>query len=710
MIPRIRSGRAVRAAAVLLLAAIGCQPVREDRTIVIGPDGQASFQHGHNGVYVTDPATHRVKRIYEPMPDDLAIGPPQWDASGKKMLFAVAQAADGTRYPQGESPADGLRYPAIPVRYTCWLYRPAAEGRAERLDRLFEAACGHAGAIAAGLALAWHLDSQHIDYIEQSSPDEHHMRTWNLEKSISTDAMLPAAEAIALFTAPGLKQRIAILSGQEPDSGIWIKECQSEWWRLPESAPGICGLDDLQRRGPTWSRDGKRFAYAEGSEVHVVDLATRKATVWHREAEKQQASHLHWHPDGTRIGLLEDSRLVLIGPAEKPRQLGEKPVAAFAGWDQSGKHLAFVRNELPPHLEGFRWATLLVPNLNARTAVCVAKEDGSEERTLVRGIRATFLTWSAVDARLSAWLTVEPPYRIAEPGTGLRNGDPAVLINPENGELTWLPVNGMEEAQIGRFLLQTGQTAAALERFDKAAAALAPQAKADWMFFRAVALEKVGRAADARAAWLRFEPPTEPATPNNLPSAIAARHRFAAEAYLSLDMAKEATAYFDREFAAARSDFARLSAAIVQCQLLLLTDRRDEFAEQVLNRLLSAKSASEAQMRAIAWTVAPLAVTEFLAGCPKEVTRRIMDKAALRPMANDELGFACQLIARSCARKLGERGLLAQANDRIVHHPARLHWPLNPATGEFEADQLNTVWVQSLKTEMILRGLAGVRR
>ncbi|HEY2909123.1 MAG TPA: hypothetical protein VGI99_02700, partial [Gemmataceae bacterium] len=195
----------------------------------------------------------------------------------------------------------------------------------------------------------------------------------------------------------------------------------------------------------------------------------------------------------------------------------------------------------------------------------------------------------------------------------------------------------------------------------------------------------------------------------SLPSAIAARHRFAAEAYLSLDMAKEAIAYFDREFAAARSDFERLSAAIVQCQLLLLTDRRDEYAELALKRLLSAEAISEAQLRAIAWTIAPLAVTEFLAGCPKGVIRRIADKAGARPHASDVLDFACQLIVRSCARRLDDAGLLAKANDRIVHHPARLHWPLNSTTGEFEADQLNTVWMQSLRTEMILRGLAGLR-
>ena len=109
---------AVRAAAAAFLVFTGCQPVvREERTIAIGPDGQASFQHGRNGVFVTDPATWKPKRIYEPRPDDLAIGPPAWEPNGRRMVFAVARPADGVKYePLRDGLADGPRPEVIGSR------------------------------------------------------------------------------------------------------------------------------------------------------------------------------------------------------------------------------------------------------------------------------------------------------------------------------------------------------------------------------------------------------------------------------------------------------------------------------------------------------------------------------------------------------------------------------------------------------------------
>ena len=100
---------ALRVVAVAaILAVVGCVPtgVREDRRINFSPDGRAAFQHGGNGVFVTDPATGKPKRIYETSADDLAVSPPAWDAAGKRMIFTVARAADGTRHgPLGDAPA-----------------------------------------------------------------------------------------------------------------------------------------------------------------------------------------------------------------------------------------------------------------------------------------------------------------------------------------------------------------------------------------------------------------------------------------------------------------------------------------------------------------------------------------------------------------------------------------------------------------------------
>ncbi|HEV3386615.1 MAG TPA: hypothetical protein VG097_17490, partial [Gemmata sp.] len=124
-------------AAVLLLATIGCNPaVREDRTITFSADGTVSFQHGKNGVFITDPITGKPKQIYKPTPDDLATSPPMWDPSGKWMVFAVARSADGKKREVGDSPADGRRFAAVPVTYICWLHDPSSPDG--KLDKLFE--------------------------------------------------------------------------------------------------------------------------------------------------------------------------------------------------------------------------------------------------------------------------------------------------------------------------------------------------------------------------------------------------------------------------------------------------------------------------------------------------------------------------------------------------------------------------------------------
>ncbi len=103
-------------AAVLFFAAVGCNPgVKEDRTITFTPDGKASFQHGQNGVFITDPATGKPKQIYKPGPDDLAISPPIWDPNGKRMVFAIARANDGKKHEVGDTPADGRRFSEITV-------------------------------------------------------------------------------------------------------------------------------------------------------------------------------------------------------------------------------------------------------------------------------------------------------------------------------------------------------------------------------------------------------------------------------------------------------------------------------------------------------------------------------------------------------------------------------------------------------------------
>ena len=95
------------------------------------------------------------------------------------------------------------------------------------------------------------------------------------------------------------------------------------------------------------------------------------------------------------------------------------------------------------------------------------------------------------------------------------------------------------------------------------------------MAFRAIALQKAGRADAAAEAWKRFTPTALPESPHENRSAgagtngsltnaeaINPRHRFVAEAFVSLEMVNEGIEHLRAEAAAARSDADRLSAAL----------------------------------------------------------------------------------------------------------------------------------------------------
>ncbi len=735
---------AVRVAVLGLTLAVlvGCElRVRQDRTITFSRDGQASFQHDTNGVFVTDPATGKPRQIYSLAADELAASPPVWDAAGKRMVFAVARSADGTQSrPTGDAPADGRRYATVPVRYTCWIYDPSGNGQPEKL---FDAAARHVGYIAAGLVVAWHPDGQRLDFVDRYGEKQHQFCTFDLATRRAEPVRLPAAEHVALGTSPGCSHRFAVLGGAVGESGLWVED-GGTWWLVPDSAPQTANLEVLRRRLPRWSRDGKKLAFADGPTLRVCDTATRKTEVWfpspapageQPSASPHSLSDIHWHPDGTRIGLIDSnslglfttSRLLSVGPNAPPREVISAPVVSFAGWNSSGTRMAFVTAEPLPYRDGVLWATLFVPNQNARTAVRVADADGGEPRKeLVSGLRATFPCWSPSEDRLSVWLTVEPPYRLASGGSlGMRPGDPAALIDPETGKLDWLPVNGTEHAQIGHVDLRAGRLDAALRRFDDAAAALPQDTKADWMFFRAIALQKASRDAEAREALNRFEPPAPDERTRAMASLMGvadprlreanvdmlrARHRFAAEAFVSLEMATEGIDFLRKEVAEAHSDTDRLSATVALCQLLLLADRKAEYAELVADELLplagkvlAATAAAPERERisnAVAWTVLPLAVSEFTVKVPDDVLRRVSEKAAAWKQRDDDADFACQLVLRACGRQLRDAAMTKAADARIATHPIRIRWQLTD--GEVDLAFLARVRFAVLAQEALL--------
>ncbi|MCE9565295.1 MAG: hypothetical protein K8U57_24950 [Planctomycetes bacterium] len=682
------------AVAAACFACLGCKPgVREDRSITFGPDGRVAFQHGGNGVFVTDAKSGKPKRIYEPVAGDMAFSPPIWNPDGKRMVFTVARALGNTpTVPVGDAPANGRQSVAVPVRYTCFLHDPAIP---DSNEKLFEATASHAGYVAAGLAVSWHADGRGLDFVEQEGT-QHRVSSFDLTTRQRNAVPLAPADHVVLGTGRG--QRFALLGGAATASGLWI-EGDGTWWRVPDSEPGKHGLESLRSRIPQWSRDGKKLAFVDGTAVRVCDPSTRQTETWFRS--ESPLSSLHWHPDGSRVGLIDGSRLVLVGPAGELRVLTAPlapEVVAFAGWDASGQWMACVATGPLPYRVGAAWATLFVPNANARTVVCVADADGANAKPLVTGLRATFPNWSPTEPRLSVWLTVEPPYRLAEGRVGMRPGDPAVLIDPSTGKLDWLPVNGTEHAQIGHAELRAGRLDEALRRFDEATAALPVDAKADWMLFRAIALKKAGRAADSQAAWRRFAPPTQqnrdralysvmrvadPRLPPLEPEMILPRHQYAAEAFVSLEMAADGIEFFRHEVREVATDVEKLSATVALCQLLLLTDKKAEYAECVVDQLLplsgqilSNPATSRTPTQSVAWTLLPLAVREFTAPLPEQLVRRVSGATAAWPQGGD-IDFVCQWVSRTCGGRLKDVAMTERASKRLLAHPARDRWNLD---------------------------------
>src|SRR5437763_16575323 len=93
----LRGAPPARAGGLILCLMVlsGCGPgVREDRTITFAAGGDgAAFQHGRNGVFVTDPQGGAPKAIFQPGPGVTAVSPPRWSPDGAELVFRTPGSA-----------------------------------------------------------------------------------------------------------------------------------------------------------------------------------------------------------------------------------------------------------------------------------------------------------------------------------------------------------------------------------------------------------------------------------------------------------------------------------------------------------------------------------------------------------------------------------------------------------------------------------------
>ena len=504
--------------------------------------------------------------------------------------------------------------------------------------------------------------------------------------------------------------------GDPGESQLWLGRLAGR--QIEQIAREPARLHDLH-----WSPHGERLGLVRSRiEPRPFALATPKAP-------PSELATLHiWDRAGG-----------LSGP------LNHRPVRRFAGWCAAGDHLAYV---VPGEVLGAEdplWSFLLVPDPLACDAVVI--EDGTDPgpgttRPVFSGLRVTFPYWSPSlsDEVLSLWCTFSPSHRSILSrflGGGLRSCDPAALLDARTGTLAWMAVSPLEEVQIGHYHQIKHAYDEAWQWYQRAEAAAPrpastpepePNSATEWLgrFFspRGIAvfqfhcLTKLGREDEARTRLESFRktyPPPLPSgrAPNGETSAASLgfpldqpwfreamqpgglctrllQDLYIAEVMLSLDASDDARAYFRSLVApsSAETDAARLSAAVVLSQILLLERKHDEYAELAtetlaplllkLRRSLPAQGSSNVlevtrHVPDLVGGVAllPLTSTRFLAGLSSAGLESLaMRWETLRSQAHDDLErLAVDLVLEASYRQLDQPLERRRAVARIEHNP-----------------------------------------
>jgi WD40-like Beta Propeller Repeat len=310
---------------------LGCDGVQEDRRIEFTADGgQVAFQHGSDGIFVADPQSGELHKVFDPDPTVIAVSTPNWSDDETRAIFTTAR--DATRANPADSAASanpgapasnasatrvtptnwedaptGRLFLAQPIVYTCWLVERGQDGAIAKPVRLFDARCQHAGYVAANLAVRWDPKRKRVFFIERDTPLTHAVWIYDMEAKRKTRLFPPDGRTAAhvVFDLLGDGQHVVcVASGSdgpsagivaaEPNhgkrnaappngskrpssvSGIWFASIEgSGWWHVPESRTSEQdnvpqGLSTLIAHRPVCSKDGRQFAFV-GDEKTVKD-------------------------------------------------------------------------------------------------------------------------------------------------------------------------------------------------------------------------------------------------------------------------------------------------------------------------------------------------------------------------------------------------------------------------------------------------------
>ena len=431
-----------------LLLAVGCDGVQEDRHIEFSPSGnQVAFQHGTDGIFVADPETGKLQKVFDPDPSIVAVSTPIWADDESAAIFTTARNANPPLPPEigattkaspqasktpsstaAPSPApksslqkstvqsattpppptpspsvslpaafddapEGRYFLTAPIVYTCWSLTRAADGSFSKPAALFEARCDHSGYVAANIAVRWHPTQQKILFVDHDNSGG--LAVWLFDvgtqaqdETLSAGRPAGAAHVLADFL-PGGNQIVCVATDAS--------------WTMAQP------LGAQPAAKPPQSAAGIWVGAADGSNWwHIAESAPRDP----HSAPRGLANLIDQRPavarDGSRFAFLRNE----IAKNGKPQatlfrvRVAEKKVDQLdttAGqisdlhWSPDGTQLGFVVADPDPHLK-------------------ILDRDGHAREALTDCFVRAFAGWNATGNRWAA-VVAETPLSKLQNGT-----------------------------------------------------------------------------------------------------------------------------------------------------------------------------------------------------------------------------------------------------------------------------------------------------
>jgi hypothetical protein len=340
--------------------------------------------------------------------------------------------------------------------------------------------------IRGGAVFEWHPGGESIVFLDEDGAYRQSVRSVEVKTGATSEASPVRATSLAFSISPDGRHLLCAAEDPEADrSGLWLGPTGSgpDAWQRIESRPGPRSVPslpveaeregeedrlllDLRPRLGAWSTRSTRLAHirlpegpdgeaAEGSpepthwlvissvpaqgEPHVIEL---RGAVPH---------DLHWSKDGVRVGFLAGRELVVADgtTGEAIRLGGVQRVEDFIGWSAMGDQMAYLT---PADL--FPAAHVMLPSGHSLTwqpaqrhNLVVARDDGTVPESRFSGMHITAARWAHTKPKLSFWATYLPTI------TELPPGDPAAVLDVEDGTVSWYPTDVHEYAQVGHYYL-----------------------------------------------------------------------------------------------------------------------------------------------------------------------------------------------------------------------------------------------------------------